>query len=122
MNVYSDIDEIPYDVVADHIKEKLLDDGYELVTKENQDKIVKGMRMRYLTDRSNLKIKNGFFKRVSGDGIIQLYYGRRIWSIYLDHSLLFIREKKSNFRRMLDNIVNGNFTVTKMDKKEQEDI
>ena len=66
-------------------------------------------------------IKNGFFKRVSGDGIIQLYYGKRLWSIYLDRSLLFIREKKSNFRRILDSIVNGNFTVTKMETP-QEDI
>lgn len=67
---YKNVDEIPYDVVSDELKEKIIY-NYDLLTDENLNELKVGMRVKFITDRTNIVAKTGIFVEIE-DEIMKL--------------------------------------------------
>ena len=118
---YKNVDEIPYDVVSDELKEKIIY-NYDLLTDENLNELKVGMRVKFITDRTNIVAKTGIFVEIE-DEIMKLTSLRKKRNMYVDieNSTIFFKYNHSNkLRDALEKLVKTNFKIVKLSKEVQQ--
>lgn len=118
---YKNVDEIPYDVVSDELKEKIIY-NYDLLTDENLNELKVGMRVKFITDRTNIVAKTGIFVEIEDD-IMKLTSLRKKRNMYVDieNSTIFFKYNHSNkLRDTLEKLVKTNFKIVKLPKEVQQ--
>jgi|TARA_B110000495_G_C22953006_1_gene558136 hypothetical protein len=118
---YKNVDEIPYDVVSDELKEKIIY-NYDLLTEDNLNELKVGMRVKYITDRTNTVTKTGIFVEIE-DEIMKLTSLRKKRNMYVDieNSTIFFKYNHNNkLRDALEKLVKTNFKIVKVSKEIQQ--
>ena len=118
---YKNVEEIPYDVVSDELKEKIIY-NYDLLTEENLNELKVGMRVKFVTDRTNTVAKTGIFVEIE-DEIMKLTSLKKKRNLYVDieNSTIFFKYNHSNkLRDALEKLVKTNFKIVKLPKEVQQ--
>jgi len=114
---YKSVEEIPFDVIADKLKKKLSYD-YKLLTLESINKLKNGTSIVFISNKTNTYSKKATFISFSDDCdyILKLMYYKKYIYISLEDNTIFYRYRKTNeFRRSLENLINNDFQVIKLD-------
>jgi|688.fasta_scaffold252820_2 hypothetical protein len=114
---YKSVEEIPFDVIADKLKKKLSYD-YKLLTLESINKLKNGTSIVFISNKTNTYCKKATFISFSDeyDYILKLMYYKKYIYISLEDNTIFYRYRKTNeFRRSLENLINNDFQVIKLD-------
>jgi len=113
---YKFIDEIPYEVVTDELKDDLSYD-YKLLTIENLDQLEEGIMIRYIPYQTNNRSKKAKFICFTDDDrdVMKLTHAGKSIYVCLETNTIFYRYRKTNeLRRSLENLVKTNFKIVKL--------
>lgn len=114
---YKSVEEIPYEVITDKLKNKLSYD-YKLLTFESINELKNGTIIVFISNKTNTYSKKAKFISFSDECnyILKLMYYKRYINISLEDNTIFYRFRKTNeFRRSLENLIKNDFQVIKLD-------
>ena len=121
---YKSIEEIPYEVVTDELKEELVHD-YKLLTTQNIDELEEGTIVRYVRDTTNTKAKRAKFIKFTDEDkdMMNLTWGGRNIYVGLENHTVFFRYRKTDgLRRTLEGFLKNNFKIVKIEEQHNPDI